>query len=88
MYAMYLREAVRSTEEALGHTHRCLSCRSTFVAYGDGCPICGNYMTYSASRRGCNNQIKEEKPWYYLIINHEGRAEYVFLGSSCPWPRS
>ncbi len=69
----------------MGHTHRCVQCRSTFLAHEDGCPICGSGLVDLLSRFGFNDGNQEV--WYWMIIEeHSKGIEYIFPGDSCPWP--
>jgi predicted amidophosphoribosyltransferase len=75
-----------SLELIMGHTHRCVQCRSTFLAHEDGCPICGSSLVDSLSRVEFNDRNQEV--WYWMIIEeHSKLIEYIFPGDSCPWPR-
>lgn len=47
MHSLESLRAIRDMEAALGHSHACGACRSTFLLWGgDNCPTCGSYAVY------------------------------------------
>jgi len=90
MYSRSLRQIVENFEFAMGHSHRCLQCRSTFLAHEDGCPHCGaGAPTMLLNEfQGTHSENQDDNIWYIMIHNdYNGKVEYVFLGDSSPWPR-
>lgn len=90
MCARSLLPAMRELELFLGHTHRCMRCRGTFLAHEDGCSHCGVSAPVRLLNKLQNRRKKtsDKNVWYWLSINKvTGKIERTFPGDSCPWPR-
>ncbi len=71
-----------SLEMTLGHSHRCISCRATFLKHEDGCPHC----RMSAPTQPLKKANYKSKTLYWVIWDLKtGKMIYIIPSGPFSW---